>query len=143
MGTYPGTELRLKVLSDKEVAILRRLGAFMIPEGGPLPGSGADDETITAIDALLAGSPLHKRRLLQALPLLFEHGTLLDRYGARRLIGLPERLSDPYLLEWAKSTDPLRAQLWVALKTLFGLTYFEREDVAIAMGAPTVCGIRP
>jgi hypothetical protein len=139
VGSYPAQPLDLQILTPKEVAIFRRLGDFLIPPGTELPGSGGDDETIRRIDRLLAGAPDEKRRLLRALPLVFEHGTALDTYGARRLTALPSELGDRFLAEWASSDDPLKSQLWVAAKTAFGFSYFERPDVLAAMGWAVAC----
>ena len=139
VGSYPALSTPMKALSPKQVAIFRRLGDFLLPPGTELPGSGGDDETIRLLDELMAHAPAYKRRLLLALPLVFEHGTALDAYGARRLTALPQDLSDRFLTEWAGSTDPIRAQLWVALKTAFSFTYLERPDVLAAMGCPVPC----
>ena len=143
VGRYPevGPELAgLSVLSDKEVAIFRRLGDLLLPPGGPLPGSGGDDETVRRMDDFFAGMPEHKRRLTLALPLAFEHGTTLDRFGARCLTQLPDGRCETYLTGWSDSTVIVKAQLWTALKTFYGMTYFERPDVLAAMGFAIPCG---
>ncbi len=143
VGKYPdpGPQLAgLKVLSPKQVAVYRRLGDFLLPPGGPLPGSGGDDETIRRMDAFYASMPEHKQKLTGALPLAFEHGTSLDRFGARCLTRLPEDRCEAYLGAWADSTVVVKAQLWTALKTFYGMTYFERPGVLAAMGFAIPCG---
>mgnify|MGYP006919647942 CR=1 FL=1 len=143
VGRYPdvGPELSaLLIFTPKEVAIWRLLGDLLLPPGGPLPGSGGDDETIRRLDAFYAGMPAHKLPLTRGLPLAFEHGTTLDRFGARCMTKLPDGRCATYLEGWADSDVIVKTQLWTALKTFFGMTYFERADVTAAMGFATVCG---
>jgi hypothetical protein len=142
VGVYPtvAPTLGLRVLTDKEVAIFRRLGDYLVPPGGPLPGSGGDDESIRRMDALFAGLPPHKLQLSRALPLVFEHGTTLDRFGARCMSKLPEHRCEQYLSSWSSSEFVPQMQLWVAAKTFFGLSYFERPDVLAGMGFAVLCG---
>lgn len=140
VGRYerPGQDFR--VLSAKEAAIFAVIGDFILPPNEGLPGSGGDAETLRRIDKLFHGAPPKRRRLLRALPLVFEHGTALDRFGARRLTGLPPHRLHNYLTEWAEAEDAIQAQLWVALKTAYGFAYFERPDVLAALGCPIGCG---
>jgi len=143
VGSYPEpppTLTDLRVLTDKEVAIFRRLGDFLLPPGGPLPGSGGDDETIRRMDLFYAGMPDHKRQLSRGLPLAFEHGTTLDRFGARCMTAMPEERCVDYLESWADAKIIVKSQLWTALKTFYGMTYFERPEVLAAMGFAVPCG---
>jgi len=143
VGKYPepGPALAgLQVLGPKEVAIFQRLGDLLLPPGGPLPGSGGDDESVRRMDAFYASMPEHKLALTLALPLAFEHGTGLDRFGARCLTSLPDGRCETYLSGWSDSTVIVKAQLWTALKTFYGMTYFERPDVLAAMGFAIPCG---
>ena len=143
VGTYPEPPKALSgltVLTDKEVAIFTRLGDLLLPPGGPLPGSGGDDETIRRMDAFYAGMPQHKLALTRGLPLAFEHGTTLDRFGARCMTALPDQRCVEYLEGWADARIIVKAQLWTALKTFFGMTYFERPDVLAVMGFAVPCG---
>lgn len=139
VGRYPAPSQEYKVLTRKLAAILGMLGNHLLPPGGPLPGSGGDDETLLAIDAFLEGLPDQKRQLLIALPLVFEHGTGLNHFGARCMTHLPEQTCESYLAAWAGGDSVVKAQLWSALKTLYGV-YFERTDVMAAMGYQTSCG---
>lgn len=143
VGSYPEpsqTLMQLDVLTPKEVAIFRRLGDFLLPPGGPLPGSGGDDETIRRMDVFYAGMAPHKRQLSRGLPLALEHGTTLDRFGARCMTALPDERCAEYLEGWADAKIIVKAQLWTALKTFYGMTYFERPDVLAAMGFAVPCG---
>ena len=143
VGSYPEPppELTgLRVLTPKEVAIFKRLGDFLLPPGGPLPGTGGDDETIRRMDAFYAGMPDHKRLLCRGLPLAFEHGTTLDRFGARCMTHLPDGRCETYLETWADAKIIVKAQLWTALKMFYGMTYFERPDVLAVMGFAVPCG---
>lgn len=143
VGSYPEppeTLRDLQVLTPKEVAIFRRLGDLLLPAGGPLPGSGGDAETLRRMDAFFAGMPEHKLALSRGLPLAFEHGTGLDRFGARCMTRLSEDRCVEYLQGWSDASLIVKAQLWTALKTFYGMTYFERPDVLLAMGFATPCG---
>jgi hypothetical protein len=140
VGVYETPNQAYEILTPKEVAVLKRLGAFLLPPGSPLPGHGGDDETLRRIDELLAGLPEHKRRLVRALPQVFEHGTTLERYGARCMSKMSDDRCDEYLTDWANDETVIRAQLWVAGKTLYGMSYFERPDVLAAMACPIQCG---
>jgi hypothetical protein len=143
VGDYPepGPELAgLTVLTAKEVAIFQRLGDLLLPPGGSLPGSGGDDDTVRRMDGFFASMPAHKRTLCRGLPLAFEHGTSLDRFGARCLTQLPDGRCETYLSSWSDSEMIVKAQLWTALKTFYGMTYFERPDVLAAMGFAVPCG---
>lgn len=143
IGDYPDVPPELEgllILTPKEVAIFRRLGDMLLPPGGPLPGSGGDDETIRRMDAFYADMPPHKQQLTRGLPLAFEHGTGLDRFGARCFTRLPDDRCTTYLEGWSDSTLIVKAQLFTAVKTFYGMTYFERPDVLAAMGFAIPCG---
>ena len=142
VGIYEKPDQAYEVLTPKEVAVLRRLGQFILPAGSSLPGHGGDDETLRRIDALLASLPDHKRRLVRALPQVFEHGTSLERYGARCMSKMGDERCDEYLTDWANDETILRAQLWIAGKLLYGMSYFERPDVLAALQCPIPCGTR-
>ena len=140
-GSYTQEKLSLSSLSDKEAAIYRCIGKLMLP-GAPLPGNGGDDETISRIDQMLVGVPSEMRWYLAALPLAFEHGTALNRFGSKRLTELPEEEALDYLKRWADSRNLIKSQLLAAVKTLYGFSYFERDDVLSAMGMPPHCEVR-
>lgn len=140
LGAYPPLPFTPRALGDKTGAILRVLGDWLLPPGGPLPGSGGDDVTLQAIDAFLADLPEHHRTLMLAVPLLFEHGTALDRLGQDRLTAMPPAEQQRVLDEWFESTNPLRAQLMTALRMFWNMSYLERADVQLAMGIPLLCG---
>lgn len=140
VGTYETPNQQFTTLTPKEATVFARLGEFMLPGGHGLPGSGGDDITLARIDRMLTRLPDHKRRLVRALPQVFEHGTTFDRYGARCMSKLPDERCERYLEDWANDETALRAQLWAALKMVFGMTYFERPDVLVALDCPIPCG---
>ena len=142
LGEYPENTLNLRHLSDKEVVIYRILGNWILPAGGPLPGSGGDDECLRRIDAIFDNIPEGKRTLLSALPLAFEHGTLLDHLGSTCLSQLSAEVATSYLDDWATSQNLIRCQLMAALKAMYGFSYFERDDVLTAMNIPPLCAVR-
>ena len=74
-----------------------------------------------------------------ALPLVFEHGTALDRFASARLTALSPTEIDQYMRSWAESPQLISAQLFAALRTIFGLSYFERLDVQKAVSMPFLC----
>lgn len=140
LGAYPPLAFAPRALGDKTGAILRVLGDWLLPPGGPLPGSGGDLVTLQAIDAFLADLPEHHRMLMLAVPLLFEHGTALDRLGQDRLTALPAAEQQRVLDEWFEATDVVRCQLMTALRMFWNTSYLERTDVQLAMGIPLLCG---
>ena len=142
VGIYDTPTQEYKVLTPKEAAVLRKLGEFTLPPGSPLPGHGGDDETLRRIDDLFASLPKHKRRLVRALPQVFEHGTSLERYGARCMSKMPDARCEEYLTDWANDEAILRSQLWVAGKLLYGMSYFERPEVLAALNCSIPCGTR-
>jgi hypothetical protein len=145
VGFYEPDPLDTEVLTPKEIAVLRRVGAYVVPPSEWFPGHGGDDETVSRIDQLLARLPKHKRGLLRALPHVFEHGTGLDRVGARRATALPEPKFTAYLDEWANASHTdwvVRSQLWAGLMTVYGMTYWERPEVLDVIGAPILCAAR-
>ncbi|MEC7984135.1 MAG: hypothetical protein VX278_03155 [Myxococcota bacterium] len=141
IGTYPPNELDLRYLSDREAHIYRILGEWLLPPGGSLPGSGGDDETIVRIDAMFADLPQAQRIRLFGLPLLFEHGTGLDRFAARRMTSLSPEAREAYLRGWAESDNLIKIQLLAAIRTMYAFSYFERPDVLYAMGLSPHCRI--
>jgi hypothetical protein len=143
VGSYPEPGVPLRELSPKEAAVYRVVGDFLLPPGSDLPGSGGDDETLMRIDELHGGLPPHHARMLSALPHVIEHGPVLDRFGARSLTWLGAEEREAYLMRWAAGQTLLEAQLWSALKLVYGLTYFERMDVRRAMGLTPYCGEAP
>ena len=139
LGSYPKTTLEVQTLSDREVHIYRILGDWLLPSGGGLPGSGGDDITIIRIDTLLTNLPSEQRQLLRALPLVFEHGTALNRFAQSRMSSLPPQEQEMYLRSWTESSNLISAQLVAALRTMYALSYFERIDVQEAMHVPPSC----
>ena len=133
------SETRSSPVSPRAVAVFTVMGDFVVPPGGPLPGSGGDDETLARLDALMARVTPEMRDLLEKLPLPFEHGTALDRYGARRMTRLPPERQQAYLWWWANNDQLVPAQLFMAFRSLLGLTYFERPDVLEAMHIGQPC----
>jgi len=139
LGDYPTHSLNLQSLSDREVHIYHVLGEWLLPQGGSLPGSGGDYLTLQRIDALLTNLPIGQKRLLSALPLVFEHGTALNRFGASRMTSMTPEHREKYLRSWMESTSLIPAQLVAALRTMYGMSYFERIDVQKAMQTPPKC----
>ena len=139
LGSYPKTTLSVQTLSDREVRIYQILGDWLLPLGGDLPGSGGDDVTILRIDSLLTNLHIDQRRLLTALPLVFEHGTALNRFAQSRMSALSPQEQDDYLKSWMESTNLITSQLVAALRTIYALSYFERIDVQESMHIPPSC----
>jgi len=139
IGDYPTHSLNLQSLSDREVHIYHVLGEWLLPKGGSLPGSGGDNITLQRIDALLTNLPVGQKRLLSALPLVFEHGTALNQFGASRMTSMTPKRRDEYLRSWMESSSLIPAQLIAALRTMYGMSYFERIDVQNAMQTPPKC----
>lgn len=142
LGAYPPLDLPARALTPKTAAILRVLGDWLLPPGGPLPGSGGDAQTMGLIDEFLDALPPHHRMLMLAVPLLFEHGTALDRLGADRLTAMSPPDQQAFLDRWFEADDVVHAQLVTALKMIWNTTYLERADVQLAMGIPQLCGMR-
>ncbi len=140
VGSYPVPEAEFEILTPKTAAIFAVLGDFLFPPDSPLPGHGGDTETLLRIDALLREVPPEMRKLLLALPLAFEHGTALERFGARAMTKLTANRRDAYLESWTTTENLTSTQIWLALKTVLGLTYMDRPDVARAMGLTPNCG---
>lgn len=140
-GSYPSHQLPVKNLSDKEVFIYQLLGDWLIPPNQGLTGSGGDIETILGIDQLFAFVPEGKRFLLSALPLAFEHGTLLHELGSVSLSQMSPQKREEYLNEWGSSSNLIKSQLLAALKTIYGFAYFEREEILNALNLPPFCQV--
>ena len=138
-GQYAPLQQSYRTIGPKEAAVFKVIGDFILPPGGPLPGSGGDDTTLLLIDEFIADMPPNKQILTTALPLLFEHGSGLDRFGSRSMTKLSDDRRDQYLVEWATSHNPLQGQIWGATRTLYALTYGERPDVLAAMNAAIEC----
>jgi hypothetical protein len=141
LGSYPPLPFPARALTPKSAAILAVLGDWLLPPGGPLPGSGGDLETLRLIDELLADLPPHHAMLMQALPLAFEHGSALDRFGADRLTAMSTEERQAYLDRWFQAKDLVHAQLLTGLKMLWNASYLERPDVQRAMGTPYLCAV--
>ncbi len=143
VGSYPPVDRPFTSLSPKEVAVYRAVGDFLLPPGGPLPGHGGDDVTLAGIDGFFAALPPHQARVVGALPHLIEHGSALDRYGARCMTALSPERQVEYLTAWATAELVLEAQLWSAVKVVFTFGYFDRADVLEAMGVGSMCRGQP
>ena len=141
LGTYPSKPEGILYLSDKEYTIYQALGNVLIPEGGSLPGSGGDEESMKLLDSMFQNIPEGKRELLSALPLAFEHGTVIHFVGSPRYTDLEFAEQKKYLQKWSSSSLLIPSQLMAALKTLYGFSYFERPDVLQAIGMPPFCNI--
>ena len=141
LGEYPEETIDLYSLSNKESAIYRYIGKWLLPPGGGMPGHGGDDITIARIDRILLQVPPGKRWMLNALPVVFEHGTAFSHFGAKRLTNLSTETGYPYLEGWANSDMVVKSQLWSALKAMYGFSYFERDDVLEAMQTSSHCPV--
>lgn len=139
VGRYPAVDAPFTSLSPKEVAVYRVVGDFLLPPGGPLPGHGGDDVTLAGIDAFFSALPPHQSRVVGALPHLIEHGSALDRYGARCMTALSSDRQNAYLTAWSSAELLVEAQLWSAMKVVFTFGYFDRADVLEAMGVGPKC----
>ena len=139
LGNYPQKPEDIIYLQDKEYAIYRALGNILIPEGGGIPGSGGDEISMRKLDSMFANVPEGKRELLGALPLVFEHGTMIHSLGSSCFTQLDTVEQNAYMQKWIQSTLLIPAQLLAALKTLYGFSYFERQDVLYAIGMPPFC----
>ena len=139
VGTYPESDLGLTFLGDKEIHILRVVGDWTIPPGGPFEAHGGDDDAIRGVERFIASLDEPKRSLAVALPHLFEHGPALDRFGARRLTRLPPDRQDQWLRGFAEG-DALKAQLFMAYKSMLAMSFFDREEVLRGMGYRIGCG---
>ena len=139
VGNYPTKPDNIEHLTDKEFAIYQAIGNVIIPEGGPLPGTGGDEISMKMLDSMFENIPEGKRELLGALPLVFEHGTVLDSLGSQCFTNLTFVEQNKYIQRWATSGLLIPAQLFAALKTLYGFSYFERDDVLRAMNMPPFC----
>ena len=139
LGGYPDPTISLRNLSAREAHIFQVIGRWMVPPTDGLPGHGGDHITLGHIDEMLAEVPEGMRTLLSGLPLAFEHGPLLLKWGSRRMTELSETELDEYLTEWSQSTLTPMCQLMAALKTLYGFAYYERSDVLEAIRIPGVC----
>ena len=138
-GSYPTHDLSVSNLSDKEVHLYRILGNWLLPPSKEIPGSGGDNESILAIDQMFKNVPEGKRFLLSALPLAFEHGTILSALGATSLSQMHHEEQSKYLNAWSNSNNLIEAQLMAAMKTIFGFSYFEREEVLEAIQLSSFC----
>jgi len=139
-GPYDTPPPNLAALSPKEYQVFAIVGDFLIPPGGELPGSGGDETTMRGVDSFIHSALPDKRWLMRSLAHVFEHGTALDRYGARSLTRLPPHLQEVDLEAWATSTTLVSAQLWIAARSFYGFSYFDRPDVRDAIGFNAVCG---
>ena len=141
IGDYPKKPEDILFLDDKEYAIYKAIGNVLIPFGGNLPGSGGDETSMRKLDSMFANIPVGKRELLSALPLVFEHGTVIHFFGSSRFTQLNIDEQTLYMTKWTNSNLLIPAQLLAALKTLYGFSYFERQDVLHAIGMPPFCAI--
>ena len=139
LGPYPDSQISLTNLSPREAHIFQVIGRWMAPPTDGLPGHGGDTITLKHIDEMLGEVPEGMRTLLSGLPLAFEHGPILLKWGSRRMTELSETDIDEYLTEWSQSTLTPMCQLMAALKTLYGFAYYERSDVLEAIGIPGIC----
>ena len=139
-GPYREPPPNLLAMSPKEYQVFGIVGDFLIPPGGELPGSAGDEITLRGVDAFIHSAMPDKRWLMLSLAHVFEHGTALDRYGARSLTRLPPHLQRVDLEAWATSTTLVSAQLWMAAKSIYAFPYFDRPDVRDAMRFRAVCG---
>ncbi len=139
VGAYPDPEQEFEHLGPKTAAIYALLGDFLAPPSELLPGSGGDAKSLARLDQMLGAMPERMRTLLLALPMAFEHATALRRYGARSLYHLPADRRVEFLNEWAQADDLVRAQLFMALRTIVGQMYFERDEVMRAMRVAPGC----
>ncbi len=139
LGSYPQPAIAFKSLSAREAHIYQIIGQWLIPPNDTLPGHGGDAITLQNIDDLIAEVPEATRTLLSALPLAFEHGSLVLAWGSRRMSDMDATALDTYLRSWMESTLTAQCQLVAALKTLYGFAYYERTDVLEAIQIPGVC----
>lgn len=141
-GRYPDptAACTLEYLGKREYAIVAALSLALFPPGNPLGIDGLQARVPEYIDRLLAGMEPDKARDLEAMFLLFEHGTLAFGLRVRRFTELPAREREKYLRRWERARVYSRRMLAAALKGMLGMGYFAHPDVQEALGMQRTCG---
>ena len=86
-------------------------------------------------DRIRKNCPTISARMLRAIS--YVH----DLEQRARALGYTSEEIDAYMRGWATSSHLVSAQLFAALRTLFGLSYFERLDVQQAISMPSPCAV--
>ena len=141
-GRYPEPEAacELLYLERREYAIVAALALALFPPGNPLGIDGLQARVPEYIDRMLAAMEPDKAGDLEAMFLLFEHGTLAFGLRVRRFTELPVRAREKYLRRWERARVYSRRMLVAALKSMVGMGYFAHPDVQQALGMERTCG---
>jgi len=135
---YPKRSERFRVIAGRDAAFLDAAAEVFFPAGENLPLSGLEADLPGYADEYLAHLPTAKRRLILALFMLFEQGTLLwpaRGVGAfRRFSAMPIEQRIRVIRGWEESRLSLRRMAFSALKAVLILGYLGRAESLAALG---------
>lgn len=135
---YPRPQRDLQVIGKGEAAFLDAAAETLFPPDEGMPLSGAEADLPGYADRYLAVLPIKQRRLIRALFLLFEQGTLLwpargvGAFGRFSALSPEQRLR--VLRGWEQSRLAPRRMAFTALKAVLILGYMGRPESLAALG---------
>jgi hypothetical protein len=127
-----------RLLSVRELAIVRALGEVLLP-AGDFPIHGGDPSVVAEVDRIVDQvlDPLHGRGFRYLLR-SFEFGALTG-HGAL-FSALPVAQRREVMKVWADPAVLPRRIGWEALRVVVSMAYFSRPPVTAAMGWRSICG---
>ncbi|MBA2321764.1 MAG: hypothetical protein H0V89_11490 [Deltaproteobacteria bacterium] len=127
-----------RILSVRELAIVRAIGEALMPPG-VFPIDGGAPSVALEIDRVVAEvlEPLHARGFRYLLR-SFEFGPLTRQHGLFTSLPLDRRRE--VMAVWADPTFLPRRIGWEAIRAVFGMAFFSRPEVVQAMGWRSICG---
>lgn len=121
----------LKVITEKEHAILLALFEALFPTGSEMPA--ADPKFIVPrLDEYLAGTHADMRNLFRAMLHVVEDHAVLMRFSRFTKLSLAERMEE--VRAWETTPLYYKRMGFSSVKLLTGMFYFEQPDVREAMG---------
>ena len=135
---YPRSARDFQVIGRGDAAFLEAAAETLFPPTEGMPLSGLEADLPAYADGYLVALPVKQRRLIRALFLLFEQGTLLwpaRGVGAfRRFSALSPQQRLRVLHGWEQSRLRSRRMAISALKAVLILGYLGRPESLAALG---------
>lgn len=121
--SYPGPDVSLEYLTDKEYAILKAAADTLLPGTAKAPPASALGVP-AAIDRYMATSDPELSGPFRQLLLVLEHGTTVFGFKFRRFTELSHAERTDYLTRWAGSSLGIQRQGFMGLKKLVNTFYY-------------------
>ena len=125
----------MKILTKREVRVIKTLGQTLFPRGGKLASDSIDADVVTYIDRYMSHLSKWDQLRLRSLYQLFEFGIAASTLNpAKRFTTADPEERREYLEEWEHSSIYARRMIFGGMRSVFLLAYLSNETVSGEFG---------